>query len=63
MKTLPFDLEKFRRGEPAVTRGGKPAFFLAYDEKLEKGRRLLARIGGMSFEFSDNGELLFLGSH
>lgn len=41
----PFDLEAAKRGEPLVTRDGRPAFFIAHDLGAHERYRLLVRLG------------------
>jgi hypothetical protein len=54
--TIPFDLERFKQGDIALTRDGREAKFLYYDESIvEKGYRLGATAEGQLLLLHESG--------
>lgn len=62
-KTLPFDLEAFKRGEKAVTVSGQPVEFVAHVPTAMPTHRLLVKVGSMVRHYKEDGTRADEGMH
>jgi hypothetical protein len=53
----PFNLEQFKQGRKAITRDGRTAEFLYYDESMNPDVQLGANVHGQLFTFFSNGHI------